>query len=255
MKHFFQQLPLLLFLFAVCGCSVAVNSPAPEQQPQPASLPEQKKTVAKVTAPPAQTVTGSPEAVTPSPAVKPEPATLPEKQTPPVLPKAEKVPPPPPPPMPPKKPAMVPERRAHMTPEKFRRGRGLWQAFSRLSPKEQHELMKLQRKDPEKFLAIMQEKADLLYAKERARKKELADLAQKYRDTRDPAQQAAVKARLREKLLADFQQRLQDNRRDLESNRKRLKRMEEELKKREQKRDAIIDAMLKKYISAPSPEK
>ena len=255
MRHFFLKLPLLFILFAVSGCAVAVNSPALEQQPQPEPVPEQKKTVPKVTAPPVQIVTESLKTVTPPPAVKKETTPLPEKKTLPELPETEKVLPPSPPP-PPKKPAVMPERRAHMTPEKFRRGRGLWRAFSRLSPQEQHELIKLQLKDPEKYLAIMQKKVDLLYAQERARRKELADLAQKYRDTRDPVQQAAVKAQLREKLLADYQQRLQDNRRDLESNRKRLKRMEEELNKREKKRDAIIDAMLKEYISAPAaPEK
>lgn len=239
----------LLLLFQVCiltGC-VETSGPAVPQSPMlPVTAevlpPAQKDPAVEIKAAekpvPLPTEIKKPApAPVPAPVIRKEPAV--EIKT---IPAPEKKIPAPPP----AKIAPPPHRSA---PEKFRRGAGVWQAFSRLTPKKQQELMVLQRKDPEKFRRIMLEKADELYARERARRKELNDLAQKYRDSADAKQKNTLKNELRQKLLLDFQQRLQDSRRDLESNRARLKRMETELTKREKNRDAIVNAMLEKYIS------
>jgi CRISPR/Cas system-associated endoribonuclease Cas2 len=60
---------------------------------------------------------------------------------------------------------------------------------------------------------------------------------------------AKIKNDLRKKLHENFTKRLQDSRKDLEANRARLLRMENELKKRENKQDAIVEAMLTNLLS------
>ncbi|MCI5779863.1 MAG: hypothetical protein MR051_08660 [Lentisphaeria bacterium] len=131
--------------------------------------------------------------------------------------------------------------------------RWMWHAFSRLSPQEQQSLMKIQRQDPEKFRTLMREKAEQLYAKREAWNRELDKLAQQYRDTGDHSEKARIKAELRNRLQADFQQRLQDSRRDLDANRRRLERMEAELRRRETNRDAIVDAVLADRLAGRKP--
>ena len=154
------------------------------------------------------------------------------------------------------RPAPVPpqtERRSPpRSPENFRRGPGVWRAFSRLSQEEQVELLQLQRTDPERYRAIMQEKADQVYAQERARRQELDDLAYRYRQNGDPAQKEQIKNELREKLKEDFQQRLQDTRRDIEYTKRRTASLEAELRRRENNCEAIVDALLKNKLSGTS---
>ena len=139
--------------------------------------------------------------------------------------------------------------RSPRSPEHYRRGPGIWRAFSRLSPSEQEELLKLQRSDPEKFRAVMQEKADQLYAAEKKRQQELDELVISYRKESDPAKKEAVKKELRAKIHEDFLQRLQDTRRDIESNKRRTAMMERELQKREKNCEAIVDALLEHRLA------
>lgn len=167
-------------------------------------------------------------------------------------PDAKPVPPPAPkpamrPPMPPPPPGRVPGAPGRSS------YRWIWRAFSLLSPEEQQKLMQLQRQDPAKFQAIMQEKAEKLYAQRQARRKELDAMGAQYRTSGDPAEKERLKAELRTKLRDDFNRRLQDGRRDLDANRKRLARMEAELKRREENRDAIVDAILENILAGKQP--
>lgn len=238
MNHYYHKFLLLFPLFAIAGCTAHVVK-------EPVSPPASERVSATEKTPPATPAVETKKQV----AVEQTAAKMP------LVPLAKPKPMPPkkilPPPAPQPKP-LPPKRPRPSTPEKFRRGPGMWHEFSRLSPNDQQELMRLQRKDPEKFRTIMQEKADQLYARERARRQELADLAKKCRESSDNVQKNKLKNELREKLRLDFQQRLQDNRRNLESNRKRLNRMEAELKKREKNSDAIIEAILIKYLTDPA---
>ena len=54
---------------------------------------------------------------------------------------------------------------------------------------------------------------------------------------------------MRKKINEDFQKRLAATRRDLETNKKRIARMETELQKREKKRDKIVEAILLNRLS------
>ena len=172
----------------------------------------------------------------PKPGEKPEPpvkpADAPAPKPVPTPPHSAAVPPPPPP------------------PNSYRL---MWQAFARLSQEEKQKLMEIQRQDPEKFRAIMREKAEALHASRMARQRELNDIARRYRESSDPAEKERLKTELREKLRADFNQRLQDARRDLESNRKRLERMEVELRRREKNQDAIVEAVLADKLAGREP--
>ena len=142
--------------------------------------------------------------------------------------------------------------------ERFRRGPGLWKAFSTLSPEEQRELMKIQRQDPEKFKQLMQAKVEALYKAEQSRRQEQNELVKKYHSAKNPAEKEKIKAELRKKINEDFQKRLAATRRDLETNKKRIARMETELQKREKKRDKIVEAILLNRLSdnpRPMPDK
>ena len=151
------------------------------------------------------------------------------------------------PPMPPPPPGRVPGAPGRSS------SRWIWRAFSQLPPEEQQKLMQLQRQDPAKFQAIMQEKAEKLYAQRQARRKELDAMGAQDRASNDPAEKERLKAELRDKLRDDFNRRLQDGRRDLDANRKRLERMEAELKRREENRYAIVDAILENILSGKQP--
>ena len=143
----------------------------------------------------------------------------------------------------------VPEQPGR-SPEKFRRGRGMWRAFSRLSPAEQQELLKLQRSDPERYRAVISAKADELYEQENLRRQELNTLAEKFKMSKDTAEKENLRQELRKKVEEDFRQRLQDTRRDIESYKKRTAQLEAELQKREQNCTAIVDAILREKLTA-----
>ena len=240
----------LITALTVAGCSQyvvnaphKVNSPKGEKAavvPPPLSDPEDQKTEKKP-APVSQAATvkvkETVKPITPPavkkvdpPAVKPAAAnTAPSK---------------------PAVPAKVPS-----SPEKFRRGPGMWRVFTRLPLEEQQKLLKLQRTAPERYREIMQKKVDELYQQEKARRKALDELAVRYDQCADPAEKNKIKALLREKILEDFKQRLQDTRRDIESYKRRTAHLEAELQKREKNCDAIVNLMLDKQLTSKSGSK
>ena len=83
--------------------------------------------------------------------------------------------------------------------------------------------------------------------------KELDELARRCRECREPARKQRLKSELREKLRSDFNQRLRDSRRDLETNRERLARLEVELTRREKNRDTIVEALLNQRLNGQTP--
>ena len=219
--------------------------PPAADHPTEVKVPAQVPSPTEVKAPaqaPSPAEVKAPVKVTPPAEVKPQPRPRTAPAAPAGRPSSATAEPPVPPPA-----AASASRRS---PDGYR---WMWHAFSRLSPQEQQTLMKIQRQDPEKFRALMQEKAEQLYAKREAWNRELDKLAQQYRDTEDHAEKTRIKAELRTRLQADFQQRLQDSRRDLDANRKRLERMDAELRRRETNRDAIVDAVLADRLAGRKP--
>ena len=133
--------------------------------------------------------------------------------------------------------------------ENYRRGPGMWRAFTRLSADEQKELLQIQRTDPEMYRKILQEKADKFYEAEKIRRQEIDDLTAEIKQTESITEKERLKAKLRSKLKEDFQQRLQDTRRDIEAYKRRTAKLESELQKREKNCDAIIDAILNNRLN------
>ena len=142
-----------------------------------------------------------------------------------------------------------PPSTTHRSPENFRRGPGMWRVFSRLSPSEQQELLKLQRTEPERFRAIMSTKADELYKNEELRRQELDKLTAEFQKSGNAAAKEELRLKIRSKLKEDFLQRLQDTRRDIESYKKRTAQLEAELQKREKNCEAIVDAILQDKLT------
>lgn len=223
------------------GSDPAITVPQPEKidsaAPAKKAAPEKIDSAKKSPSPEQRPAVSTPAEPKTAPVITPAPAAAVVKSAPEV------------------KPAPTKDR----PPEKFRRGAGLWKAFSRLSPEEQRQLMQIQLQDPERFKQLMQEKIDLLYRQEQSRRQEQNELVQKYHAAKTPAEREKIKADLRARIYNDFQKRLANNRRDLENNKKRLARMEKELQKREKKCDEIVDAITQNRLSGNSrrmpPEK
>ena len=158
--------------------------------------------------------------------------------------------PPPPPQAAPRKP--VPEKKlpptAHV-PNQHRRRPPTWRAFTRLSREEQLKLLELQRSDPDQFKKILQSKADEIYKQEATRKKELDQLTEKIKSSKDPVEKERLKKVLRTKLKEDFQLRLNDTRKDIDAYKRHTARLEAELQKREKNCDAIVDAILNRRLT------
>ena len=132
---------------------------------------------------------------------------------------------------------------------------GYWRVFSQLTPAEQKEMMQLQRTEPEKFRTVMQEKLEKIQAEQRERHNKVNELAEKIRSSKDEKEKTALRAELRAMFKSSFDARLAQMRRNIEANKKRIERMEDELKKRESNADAIVDAITESVISGKRPER
>ena len=132
-------------------------------------------------------------------------------------------------------------------------GPRMWQAFSQLSDVERSALQKLQREDPVKFREVMAAKAEEMYRKRQERVRELEELAAKCREAKD----AGAAKKLREKLTAevekDFREHLAANRRHLEEMKRRARRMERELDRREAKCADAVRARVEAMIRGEKP--
>ncbi|MBO5823030.1 MAG: hypothetical protein J6R86_08460 [Lentisphaeria bacterium] len=132
---------------------------------------------------------------------------------------------------------------------------GFWRVFSQLTPAEQKEMMQLQRSEPEKFRTVMQEKLEKIQAEQREKHRKVNELAEKIRNSKDDKEKTALRAELRTMLKSSFDARLAQMRRNIEANKKRIERMEAELKKREVNTDAIVDAITESVITGKRPER
>ena len=156
-------------------------------------------------------------------------------------------PPPPPPPG---------ERRRH--PERdpgrrFRNGPGMWQVFSRLTPEERREMLKLQREDPEKFREVMSAKADELYKKRQQRRAELHKLAEQCRNAATPEEKERLKKQLIEEVRKDFLEHLEANRNQIADMKRRTAHLEKELQRREKNMDKAVDTIVGAMIRGEKP--
>ena len=137
----------------------------------------------------------------------------------------------------------------HATPAHFRHGPGVWRAFSRLSQAEKQKLLKLQRTDPEKVRAALQQKADELYQKEKERRAKLHKLGEQYRAETDAEKKAAIKAALRKMVRENMENSLANMRRHIEESKQNIRRMEKSLKHREANVEAITDNITARILS------
>ena len=124
----------------------------------------------------------------------------------------------------------------------------IWRAFGELSDAERKEMMQLQRENPEKFLEVMKKKAETLFNAEKAEKKLLADLVQKYKDEKDKAGKEKIKNEISEILKKRFNKRLSLNRKHIESMKKRTQILEKELDKRAANAEKIIKVQLEAIL-------
>ena len=138
---------------------------------------------------------------------------------------------------------------------KHNRNASIWRAFSQLSPAEQKELMTLQRTDPEKFRSVMQEKAAKIQKERQAKRKKIVELGTKIRDSKDDKEKAELRKQLHQLIKDNFNARIASMRRNIEGNKKRIARMEAELKKREENSEAIINAITDSVITGTHPVK
>ena len=132
---------------------------------------------------------------------------------------------------------------------------GFWRVFSQLTPAEQKEMMQLQRTEPEKFRTIMQEKFEKIQAEQREKRNKVNQLAEKIRNSKDDKEKTALRAELRTMLKSSFDASLARMRRNIDVNKKRIERMEAELKKREANAEAVVDAITESVISGKRPER
>ena len=151
----------------------------------------------------------------------------------------------------------VPPPPPHQPRPKFRMNQGhkpgnshnFWRIFSRLSPAEQKEMMHLQRTDQEKFRTAIQEKVKKIQEELQAKRQKVNAIAEKIRNSKDESEKAGLRKELHAILKADFDARLAQMRRNIEANKKRIARMEADLKKREENAEAIVDAITDSVIS------
>ena len=131
----------------------------------------------------------------------------------------------------------------------FQKAHGIWMAFAELSTEERQAMLKLQREDPEKFRAEMHKLADEFFKAEKARRKELAELVNKYQNTADEKIKTEIHEKITSRVKENFKRRLRQSRMHLDELKKRTEKLEQELDRREKAEDKIVDATVKSIIS------
>ena len=133
------------------------------------------------------------------------------------------------------------------------RGAAMWRAFSLLDEAERKKMLELQRNDPDKFFAEMRKLSAEFEKQEQARLKKLQCLIDKYRTSTDKAERERLKAELTKMERAQFDKRIAGLTRTVESTKRRLALMEQGLKERKEKADAIVDARVEALLSGEIP--
>ena len=135
------------------------------------------------------------------------------------------------------------------------RGRGphLWRAFSELSDEERAAMVKLQREDPEKFREAMYKKVEEIIRREKAERRIIQELVEKYKAAGSDGDKAAVKRQLTELMRRRFNKRLAGNRRQLEAMKRQAVKLEKELVRREKNADKIVSMLVDSVLSGKKP--
>ena len=133
------------------------------------------------------------------------------------------------------------------------RGAAMWRAFSLLDEAERKKMLELQRNDPDKFFAEMRRLSAEFEKREQARLQKLQCLIDKYRTSTDKAERERLKAELTKMEKAQFDKRIAGLTRTVESTKRRLALMEQGLKERKEKADAIVDARVEALLSGEIP--
>ena len=133
------------------------------------------------------------------------------------------------------------------------RGAAMWRAFSLLDEAERKKMLELQRNDPDKFFAEMRRLSAEFEKQEQARLKKLQCLIDKYRTSTDKAERERLKTELTKMEKAQFDKRIAGLTRTVESTKRRLALMEQGLKERKEKADAIVDARVEALLSGEIP--
>ena len=133
------------------------------------------------------------------------------------------------------------------------RGAAMWRAFSLLDEAERKKMLELQRNDPDKFFAEMRRLSAEFEKQEQARLKKLQCLIDKYRTSTDKAERERLKTELTKMERAQFDKRIAGLTRTVESTKRRLALMEQGLKERKEKADAIVDARVEALLSGEIP--
>ena len=129
----------------------------------------------------------------------------------------------------------------------------VWRIISMLPAAEQRELLKLQRTDPEKFRAAMQKKIEEFQRAQQQKRQQISELTARIRACSDAKEKAALRQQLRDMIKRDFEARLANMRRNIEASKRRIDRMEKELKRREANSAAVIDAITEATIVGKNP--
>ena len=128
-----------------------------------------------------------------------------------------------------------------------------WRAFSKLTPEERKELMKLQRTQPDEFRKKLKELADKALAEEKAKREALRKIVNEYRNTQNAERKKELAKESEKTMRQDYMTRLQEHRRHLEEMKQRAAKMEAELNRREQKAEDAIKARLNFVLDGGDP--
>ena len=158
---------------------------------------------------------------------------------------------------------MFPHRgRGEMSPHRFRggdrvdnmrRNAMIWRVFSELDDAERKKMQELQRENPEKFALEMRSRAEAFEKQEQEKVQKLLSLIDRYRKSSDKEERAKLKAEIAKTEKERFNKRLAGHERVINSTKRRLALMEEELAKRKAKKDAIVEARVEALLSGELP--
>ena len=125
----------------------------------------------------------------------------------------------------------------------------IWHAFSRMSEAERHNMMKLQRIDPEKFRAEMSERAEKIARERRERMQELQKMAEAIRNCKDENTGKKLRIEFTAELKKDYLRHIENSRRQLEEMKERAEKLEKELNRRLENADKAVEFRAKAMIS------
>lgn len=159
-----------------------------------------------------------------------------------------------------KTPGQTPPPSAHAKPgpgghrmKGMRRNALIWRVFSQLNETERKKMQELQRSNPEAFAAEMRKLAEQYEKKENAWRQKMVLLTGKYRKSTDKTERARLKAEVMKMEKERFGRRLSGLERTISATKKRVALMEQELNKRKERAEAIVEARVEALLSGELP--